>query len=118
MQLIYIITHTAPISTEQQQQQQCDVDHHFRGLQNAIEENKSFERQRTCRPYFKKQRQHIVMMIVIMIMMIVVNDLCEGSIGKLCGKQSDPFVRFEFDFEFVFSFVAVRILPLSLCGFA
>lgn len=57
------------------------------------------------------------MMIVIMIMMIVVNDLCEGSIGKLCGKQSDPFVRFEFDFEFVFSFVAVRILclPLSLC---
>lgn len=54
------------------------------------------------------------MMIVIMIMMIVVNDLCEGSIGKLCGKQSDPFVRFEFDFEFVFSFVSVRILSLSL----
>lgn len=36
------------------------------------------------------------------------------SVGKLCGKQSDLFVRFEFDFEFVFSFVAVRILSLSL----
>lgn len=53
-----------------------------------IEENKSFERQRTCRPYFKKQRQQIVIMIiinmlmiviVIVIMMIVVNDLCEGN---------------------------------------
>lgn len=32
------------------------------------------------------------------------------AIGKLCGKQSDPFVRFEFDFDFVFSFVCENSL--------
>lgn len=68
MQLIYIITHTAPISDNNNATMLIII---F-GLQNAIEENKRFERQRTCRPYFKKQRQQIVIIMMIMIMIVFI----------------------------------------------
>lgn len=80
MQLIYIITHTAPISTEETGRQGDNNNAMLIiifGLQNAIDENKSFERQRTCRPYFKKQRQQIVIIMLIMMIVVslLVNDL-------------------------------------------